>query len=154
MKRVILFLSIIIPILTNAQTFEVTGTMKDDIGEPFTGATVTNLRTEKTAVVDDIGEFCIEAESGDSLQFSNIGFVTQNIVICDTTRLHIIMQEAEQEYRPFYGTLKKIKIVGNNVITPEELAKDTPNSGLGISNIPNETAIDAEKAKPAEKKNQ
>lgn len=64
-----------------AQSPVITGTVKDETGEPIIGATVKVKGTDKGAVTDINGKFTVSATKGQTLQFSYVGMSTTTAVV-------------------------------------------------------------------------
>ncbi len=67
--------------LHEAPAKNVTGTITDDTGEPMIGVSVVVKGTTRGAITDINGQFTIDANEGDILEISYIGFVAQEVVI-------------------------------------------------------------------------
>ena len=61
-----------------AQNITVSGTVKDDTGEPLFGVFVQIKGTSKGAVTDDKGHYSVAANVGDVLHFSFLGMKSQD----------------------------------------------------------------------------
>lgn len=71
----------------------VRGSVKDSSGEPLIGAGVI-IKGKGTGVTTDInGNFAIEAEPGQTLVFSFIGFITQEARITKAARMDIVLMQ-------------------------------------------------------------
>lgn len=68
-----------VPSFAVLQAATVTGTVKSTDGEALTGVVVKNLNSGKVAVTDVDGQYTIEAEPGNDLQFTFVGFKTQTL---------------------------------------------------------------------------
>ncbi len=63
----------------HAQGKTVSGTvLSDDDGTPMIGVTVSNLSSNKKTQTNSAGYFSIEAENGQKIIFSFVGYVLQN----------------------------------------------------------------------------
>ncbi len=84
LKHLLLLVGIlIIPVSVfsqSANTLRVSGTVVDPNGEPIPGATVLEVGTVSNGVVtNDLGAFTIDVKDDATIQFSCIGYVTQNV---------------------------------------------------------------------------
>ena len=63
---------------------QVSGVVKDDVGEPLAGVMVENANGI-TAETNEAGQYTIEANEGEQLKFSSIGFDDKSVVVTDST---------------------------------------------------------------------
>ncbi|MEO1545959.1 MAG: TonB-dependent receptor [Bacteroidota bacterium] len=71
----------------------ITGKVTDDNGIGILGASVQVQGTSNGAVTDDDGNYSIQANEGDTLIFSYIGFTTQRVVVGSSTTVDVQLQE-------------------------------------------------------------
>jgi TonB-linked outer membrane protein, SusC/RagA family len=101
-----------------AQEKQITGTITDQQnGEPLPGATITLKGTNKTAVVNNQGEFSITVpSSGAVLVVSYVGYGTQEITVGDKTNIPIQLSSAASNMNEVvvigYGQVKKRDLTG------------------------------------------
>lgn len=93
------------------------GRVLDINGQPLIGVTVRN-KSNETGVVSDVdGYFSIEVERGETIEFSYIGFKSQEILIKNQTSLEIVLQEDVQELDEVVvigmGTQRKVSVIGS-----------------------------------------
>jgi TonB-linked SusC/RagA family outer membrane protein len=93
----------------------VTGIVIDDTNTPTAGVGVKNLATGKTTVTDANGRFSIETNSeNDVLQFTFIGYKTQNVKVGSNTTLSIKLLSDSTNLNQVvvigYGSLNKDQI--------------------------------------------
>ncbi len=100
---------------TNAVT--VTGTVTESNGNPIAGATIVIRGTTQGVVTDIDGHFSIPVPSGETLEFSFIGYKTETRVITEAGKLVIILQEelktVEEVVVVGYGVQKKATLSGS-----------------------------------------
>src|SRR5690606_509071 len=73
---------------------QITGTVKNEHGEPLAHVTVRALSTDQTSMSDSLGNYAINISSQDrQLSFSAVGFITQSLDVDDRQHLDIILQE-------------------------------------------------------------
>lgn len=93
------------------------GTVSGADGQPVPGANIVVLNTNSGTTSDFDGNFSIAVSSGDVLEVSYIGFISQNITITNQTQLDIVMQvdtsELDEVVVVGYGTQKKSLITGS-----------------------------------------
>lgn len=101
---------------TKADEVQVSGTVTDENGEPLIGATVAVKGTTTGTITDVEGSFSIEANAGDVLVISYIGYATQEIELGTQTELTIqLMPDAttlEDVVVVAYGVQKKSDVTG------------------------------------------
>lgn len=96
--------------------YQLSGTVLDEGGMPIPGANVIVANTSKGAATDFDGKFKIEVKSGDVLNFSFIGYVSQSVTITNQKTLNInLVEDASQLDEVVvvgYGTRKKSHLTG------------------------------------------
>src|SRR6056297_1394879 len=117
-KRLPLVLLLILAVFQlAAQQRTISGTVQDEEGLALPGVSVLIKGTQKGTVTDDQGQFSIQAEQGQTLLFSFIGFGTREIKIGDQSRLKVELKEEIQEFADVvvigYGTQKKGNVTGS-----------------------------------------
>ncbi len=112
-----LFLALLITSLSFAQT-KVTGNVKDDTGEPITGATVTVKGLKGVGSVTDLdGNFSISVPKGaKEIVVTYIGYVTQTVNVDGKTSVNVVIHEDNKTLSEVvvvgYGTMKKSDLAG------------------------------------------
>ena len=98
-----------------AQT--VTGTLLDEIGDPLIGASVLVEGTTKGTITDLDGKFEIEANEGDVILVSYIGYENQSITVGKETNLSLVLAPDSEILDEVvvigYGTQKKSHTTGS-----------------------------------------
>lgn len=99
-----------------AQEITISGIVKDANGLPLPGATVL-IKDSSTGVSTNFnGIFLIQANQGDTLVFSYIGYTTQEIIVSTSPKIDVILKEDAQSLEEVvvvaYGTQTKESIVG------------------------------------------
>nr|WP_297789051.1 TonB-dependent receptor [uncultured Allomuricauda sp.] len=112
MKLAFLFV-LLVSFISKAQ--EVTGTVYDDQNVPLPGASVQVKGTTTGAITDFDGNYTIEANIGDVLVFSYIGFSTQEATVTGST-LNVTLQAGLE--------LENVVVVGSR--NANRTATDTP----------------------------
>ena len=91
-----LFLLVIFSV--TAQNIEVSGTVKDEKGEPLLGVLVLIKGTQRGAATDIDGNYTIQTKVGETLSFSILGMKTvERKITASTKRLDIVLKEDVQE---------------------------------------------------------
>lgn len=95
---------------------KITGTVHDQLNTPLALITVKNLKTGKSTATNDKGNFTIEANPGDSLQFSSVGYATYTLAVKESLQLDITLKSKannlDEVVLVAYGKQKKISMVG------------------------------------------
>lgn len=109
---------------------QITGTVKDQTGEPIPGATVLVEGKGSGTATDIDGNFTIEANQGDVLIISFIGYQSQRVTVGNQTTLNITLQEdmssLEEVIVVGYGTQEKRNITGAIVSLDEKSIREMP----------------------------
>ncbi|HBO28444.1 MAG TPA: SusC/RagA family TonB-linked outer membrane protein, partial [Leeuwenhoekiella sp.] len=95
MKKIFTLLILLVSLVSFAQQ-TVKGVVKDPNGVPLGGVTVMIPDSSRGTVTDFDGNFSIQVNSGETLQFSYVGFTKQEVVISNQSLLEIIMAEDAQ----------------------------------------------------------
>ncbi|MCR9228640.1 MAG: SusC/RagA family TonB-linked outer membrane protein [Flavobacteriaceae bacterium] len=121
------------------QNRSVTGTIVDENDQPLPGATVMVLGTNQGTTASFDGEFEITVPSGsDTLVFSYIGYITQEIALNGQTTLSIKLLPDTTNLNEVvvvgYGTQKKKDVVGaiSSVKSEELVLSSTPSVGQAL----------------------
>ncbi|WP_318310332.1 SusC/RagA family TonB-linked outer membrane protein [Flagellimonas crocea] len=117
-----------------SQTKTVTGTVSDNMG-PMPGVNVLVKGTTNGVVTDFDGEFTIDDVSNDdTLVFSYVGFVTQEVPVGTQEEIDIVLQEDTQALDEVvvvgYGTQKKSNVIGSVASVEVEEATNVPTTNV------------------------
>lgn len=121
---------------TFAQTITVKGTVvSEGDKEPVPGALVTVKGTQKGTVTDIDGSFSIEAETGETLVISFIGFVTNEVVVTsNVTNIMVTLSYSTSDLSEVvvvgYGSQIKKELTGAIQTIGEKELKDLPVSSV------------------------
>ncbi len=114
---------------TTIQTWQVTGNVLDNFGQPLPGANIIEKGTTNGTQSDFDGNFKINLSNKEAvLVVSFVGFITQEIPVNSQTNLSIKLKEdtaaLEEVVVIGYGTLKKALVTGASVqVSGENLEK-------------------------------
>lgn len=144
MKNYVLFylprLSLILFIMVfgvcsmSAQSLNVEGIVKDQLGEPLIGVNVMEKGTTNGTITDIDGKYSITISSKDPvLTFSYIGCVTLEIPVKSQKKIDVQMRDDTQNLEEVvvigYGTAKKKDLTGAiSTIKTEQLTSEAPTS--------------------------
>lgn len=106
---------------------KISGVVKDEKGIPLDGASVVVRSSGKGVSTDAKGRFTVEADTGDILEFSRVGYRTTSVIIGSDTFLEINMQvevtAASEVIVVGYGTQKKTNVTGAvNTVNMKDVA--------------------------------
>ncbi|MDB5009507.1 MAG: TonB-dependent receptor, partial [Mucilaginibacter sp.] len=107
---------------------DITGVVKDANGEPLIGVSIRIDGTQSGTMTDVKGAFKINAQSGNVLVFTYVGYKQQRVTVTNQTTLDIVMVEdatmLNEVVAVGYGTQKRIEITGSSsTISSKEIAK-------------------------------
>lgn len=118
--------------ILSAQQISVTGAVKDPIGEPLIGVTVTVPGTTIGTVTDIDGKFSIKADAKRKLRFSYIGYETMEETINGRTVINIEMKENSE-------VLNEVVVIGYGTMDKKELTSAISHVGekefLSVSSL-------------------
>ena len=117
----------------NNKNVTITGLITDAEGNPVIGVTVKNLKTNTGVISDVDGRYTIKTQIGDILQYSFIGFNTEERTIKESGTLNIRLMEAsiglEDVVIIGYGQQRKNGVVSSvNTVSAKEIK--APNRNL------------------------
>ena len=78
---------------TPVPAVEITGTVRDATGQPLSGVSVLVKGTGRGTKTDKTGRFSLEANAGETLAVSFIGFLAKEITVADERQLAIVLEE-------------------------------------------------------------
>jgi len=112
----------------------ISGIVSDNTGAPLPGVTIIVEGTTSVTVSDIDGIYTIDAEVGDVLVFSFIGFTQQKVTIGNQTKIDVTMLEDEQALDEIvvvgYGTQKKEDVTGSVATVNQKTIRDLPVSSV------------------------
>lgn len=88
----ILFLAALMPFAASAQSGTVKGTVTDESGLPVIGAGVVVKGTTNGTISDIDGLYTITAAQGQTLVFTSIGYVTQEVVVGQSAEVNVVLK--------------------------------------------------------------
>ncbi|MBZ4191734.1 SusC/RagA family TonB-linked outer membrane protein [Niabella beijingensis] len=136
MKKILLILLLgAICHVTWAQTSQIRGTVRDKDNNPLPGATVTIKGTATATVTDKNGNFSLNAEKGNTLEFTYAGMQTAETLVADDNAISIALRENQQMDEVVvigYGTIKKKDLTGAVAsVTGKDLQSNLAKSTAG-----------------------
>ncbi len=95
----------------------ISGKVSSETGEPLANASVTIKNSNKGATTNENGIFIIDANAGDVLVVSMVGYVTFEITVGNQTNFNITLKQAESKVEEVvvvgYGKQKKQSVVSS-----------------------------------------
>jgi TonB-linked SusC/RagA family outer membrane protein len=133
--RIIFLLTILLSVAISAQEIKITGTISDSTDNlPIPGASILIKGTSKGLSADFDGNYTIEANKGDILQFSSIGFKTMEVIVKNQTIINVVLegdvQSLDEVVVVGYGTQRKVDLTGSIVTVKSAEIEKTPNSNI------------------------
>ena len=119
------------------QNKKITGLVKDNIGEPVTGASVVVKGTTTGIVTDINGNFALEVPDNATLVVSYIGFLTQEFPVKGKTEFLITLSEDSK-------TLDEVVVIGYGTRSKRDVT--TAISNVGSESIAKTISMTAENA--------
>jgi TonB-linked SusC/RagA family outer membrane protein len=113
----------------------ITGTVKDQNGEPIIGANIIEVGTTNGTVTDMDGNFTLSVEDDATIRISYIGYLEQDINTAGKTSFNIILLEDTQALEEVvvigYGSVKKANLTSSVSKITDEALKDRPITTIG-----------------------
>ncbi len=113
-----------------AQNVKVTGSVRDEKGEPIVGANIFVQGTTIGVTSDATGNFSIVASKGQTLVCQSLGFETQKVIISKSVKLDFILREdatlLNQVVVLGYGSIKKSDLTGSVASVKQDVVNLQP----------------------------
>lgn len=105
---------------------KVRGTVTDENGQPIPGASIMIEGTSKGTIADSEGNYSIDAESNQTLIFSFIGYIKQNVTVGEKKIVNIELKEQNNELEDVtvvaFGKQRKESVIASiTTVKPDEL---------------------------------
>jgi TonB-dependent starch-binding outer membrane protein SusC len=127
-----LFLLLLLTIGAHAQSKAVTGSVTDEAGSPMPGVNVVVKGTTSGTTTNATGIYTISVADADVLQFSFIGFVTQEVRVGNLTKIDIKLVEdvatLQEVVVTGYGEMKRGDLATAQVTVNSEQIQKTVNT--------------------------
>lgn len=105
-----------------SQSKQISGKVSESDGSPLYGVNVTVQGTTRGTITNDQGSYSIAVASGETLTFSYIGFVAQNVVVGNQTTINITLAE-------------DANTLGEVVVTAFGIEKDKKSLGYSVTQV-------------------
>ncbi|MFS2186790.1 TonB-dependent receptor [Mucilaginibacter sp. Mucisp84] len=113
----------------------VTGTVKDEKGEPLPGVTVVAEGSSNAVSTDSNGKYTIKADSKQTLVFSFVGYKTVKRIINNESVIDISLEPLSKDLSEVvvvgYGTQKKVNLTGAVASVGADKLESRPITNLG-----------------------
>lgn len=111
---------------------KITGTIKDPLGKEIEGVSVKNISSGKGTVTDAKGNYTIEADPGNIIEVSFVGYNPQQFTITDRFVINVTLEAVSGNLNDVvivgYGQQKKITTIGaQTTVKVEELKQPVAN---------------------------
>ena len=108
---------VVLTLKHNQRQVVIEGTIADaSSGEPLPGANVLVKGTTRGATTDINGKFSIEANAGDVLTFSYVGYISEDVTVTDQTSINVKLApditSLDEIVVVGYGTQKRLEVTG------------------------------------------
>ena len=92
------------------------GKVTDSSGNPITGVTIVIKGTQKGTFTNEKGEYRLDAEMGDVLIFTYVGYEPKEVTVGQNAELNVVLKEQASSLNDLvvvgYGTQKRINLTG------------------------------------------
>lgn len=109
---------------------EINGRITDSTGNPIAGASIVNSRSKKGTFSDVHGEFKIEAQKGDILVFSYIGYTQKEITVEGSAAMDVILKAKPNILSDFvvvaFGKKSKQTLIESVTQIDDKVIKNRP----------------------------
>lgn len=127
---------VVVPMVDQEQPVPVKGQIWDTKGQALIGVTIVNKSTGKNTQSDELGTFTIPAKTGDTLHFTMMGMIPEDVAVKGKQALKITMDFSVSKMNELivvgYGTQKKISVTGAVTTVKVDQLK-TPSRSLANS---------------------
>ena len=119
---------LLLPVLVQAQTKSITGSVSDDQNDPLSGAIVTIKGSKVNTLTDGNGKYKITAAPKDQLVFSYIGFENAVVTVGTKTVVNASLKSKTSDLDEVvvigYGTVKRKDLTGSvGTVAMEDISK-------------------------------
>lgn len=118
-----------------AQQSQVSGKVIDDSGAPLPGVAILKVGTTVGTQTNIDGEYNIEANNGDVIEFSFIGMISQKFTVGEDKTINVTLREDTKEIDEVvvvgYGVKKKINLSGSVAAVENEYFESRPIVNVG-----------------------
>jgi TonB-linked SusC/RagA family outer membrane protein len=125
------------PVHRHQADVRITGIVRDEANQPLQGVTVLRKGTTKGSVTDASGRYAVDAEAGNVLVFSFVGFETKEITVGAQQVIDVQLNAAAHDLSEVvavgYSTMRKSDVTGAiSSVKAKELNLSTPTVGQAL----------------------
>ncbi|UKJ07441.1 SusC/RagA family TonB-linked outer membrane protein [Solitalea lacus] len=117
-----------------AQLKKIKGTVSDPSGLPLAGVTVSIKNQTKATATDGSGAYQLEAQVGDLLEFSMLGFNNKEVTVGQAVMINVILTESAKALEEVivvgYGAQKKVNLTGSVATVSAKQIQNRPLTNL------------------------
>lgn len=128
------FTFVLFTLLVSAQSIKVQGTVIDEKNLPVIGATVLIKNTDTGTITDVDGKYNINANAGDILVISYVGYLPQELTVVNGTNVYDAQLSnnfaLDEVVVVGYGTRRKIDVTGSVASLNLEKMVENPNTNI------------------------
>ncbi|WP_219847925.1 TonB-dependent receptor [Sphingobacterium gobiense] len=125
------------------------GTVRDSLGTPLEGVTITVVGTDRGTSTSAAGSYQIEASAGESLDFSTVGYTSQRVTLTadmNTVNVNLVplLSDLDEVVVVAFGTQKKVSVTGSIASVQTKEIKQSPAANLAVTlagRLPGLTAL-------------
>lgn len=126
LKRILFLLFAVCSLAVYGQNVEVKGKVVDDINDPLPGVSVSIKGTTRGTITDVDGNYSIEVSRNQTLVFTLVGMVSQEVVYTGQPAINVILATDDKRLEEVvvigYQTIKKADLTGAvSVFNPTEM---------------------------------
>jgi iron complex outermembrane receptor protein len=134
-EQVVLFPMFIEPQIAKAIVENIKGKIVDNKGDELPGVNIVIKGTKKGTSSDNEGKYTLEANEGEVLVFSFIGYQNQEITVDDRTEYNVVLLEAA-------GQLSEIVVVGSRGLPRTDVERPVPVDVLNAKELQSTGQVD------------
>jgi len=128
MKKILTIFLLTLSIQVFSQEKTISGTVKDDTGQPILGASILVKGLAKGTVTDFDGNYTLNLNTGDVLLFSYLGAETKEVVVGEQSVIDVTLMMTDTSLDEVvivgYGTVQKSDLTGSvSSVKAEEITK-------------------------------
>ncbi|MBO9659047.1 MAG: SusC/RagA family TonB-linked outer membrane protein, partial [Chitinophagaceae bacterium] len=128
----------------NIKAETITGTVKNPVGDPLSGATITEKGTSNSTLTKDDGGFSISVSNKNAtLVISYVGYQNQEVSVAGKTTIPVILQ-------PGTGSLDEVVVIGYGAVKKRDLTGSVVSlKGEELKEVPSTNVLEAAQGKIA-----
>ncbi len=129
----LVFLGLMISLCSYAQQLSLSGTVRDDAGQPLPGVNILVRGTTQGTTTNANGQFTLQVNADATLEFSSVGYQNLSVAVENRTSLDISLLKSDTQLNEvvvmgYSSTTQKNMTGSAQAITPKNLKDVTANS--------------------------